>query len=97
MSLSNELKRLGKDIVKDAKKLAKPNKKTGRLEKSLDYDIVITNDDSFSVVIEEVYYGEYLNKKTDYMDKAIDKNLNRSIDKIVDTLLDDLLTDSINR
>ena len=91
MSVQDELNRLGKNIVKDAIKLAKPNKKTGTLERSLDYDTTIINGDKFSITIEEVHYGKYLNNKTNYMDKAIDKNTEEGISSIIEVQIDELL------
>lgn len=91
MSVQKELDRLGKAIVKDAIKLAKPNKKTGTLEKSLDYDTTYINNDKFSITIEEVHYGKYLNDKTNYMDKAIDKNIESGISSIIEVQIDELL------
>lgn len=90
MSIRKELDNLGKDIVKDAKKLAKPNKRTGTLERSFDYDVNIRNLDDMTVTIEEVYYGKFLNAHTHYMDKAIDRNLDKAIDKIAEALIDEL-------
>ena len=91
MSVQKELDRLGKNIVKDAIKLAKPNKKTGTLEKSLDYDTTIINGDKFSITIEEVHYGKYLNNKTNYMDKAIENNIESGIESIIEVQIDELL------
>lgn len=93
MSVQRELDRLGRRIIEDAKRLAKPNKKTGRLERSLNYDTVLTNDDNFTLVLEEVYYGKFLNNKTEFMDKAITRNLERGIDSIVDIQINELLKD----
>lgn len=86
-----ELDRLGRRIIEDAKTYARPNKKTGRLERSLRYNTVVTNEDTFTLVLEEVHYGKYLNNKTEYMDRAIDRNLDRGIDSIVDVQIDELL------
>lgn len=91
MSVQKELDRLGKAIVKDVIKFAKPNKKTGQLEKSLDYDTTIINGDKFSITIEEVHYGKYLNEKTNYMDKAIDSNISEGIQSIIEVQIDELL------
>lgn len=93
MSVQRELDRLGRNIIDDAKRLAKPNKKTGTLERSLSYDTVITNDDNFTLVLEEVYYGKFLNNKTEFMDKAIDRNLDRGLDSIIEIQIDELLKD----
>ena len=93
MSVQRELDRLGRRIIEDAKSYARPNKKTGRLERSLKYDTVLTNDDNFTLVLEEVYYGKYLNNKTEFMDKAIARNLERGIDSIVDIQINELLNE----
>lgn len=90
MTVQDELDRLGKDIIDDAKKNAKPNKKTGKLESSLNYKTSYINDDKFTLELEEVYYGQFLNNKTGFMDKAIDKNINKGIDSIVDTFLNNM-------
>lgn len=93
MSVQRELDKLGRAIINDAKKNASKNKKTGTLERSLSYDTVITNDDNFTLVLEEVYYGKFLNNKTEFMDKAIDRNLDRGIDSIIEIQIDELLKD----
>lgn len=93
MSVQRELDRLGRRIIEDAKSYARPNRKTGQLERSLNYDTVLTNDDNFTLVLEEVYYGKFLNNKTEFMDKAIDRNLDRGIDSIVEVQIDELLKD----
>lgn len=93
MSVQRELDKLGRRIIEDAKSYARPNKKTGTLERSLSYDTVITNDDNFTLVLEEVYYGKFLNNKTEFMDKAIDRNLDRGIDSIIEIQIDELLKD----
>lgn len=91
MSVKKELDRLGRNIIKDAKKNAAKNKKTGTLERSLNYDTVITNDDTFTLVIEEVHYGKYLNNKTEYMDRAIERNLDKGIESIITVQIDEFL------
>lgn len=93
MSVQRELDRLGRRIIEDAKTYARPNKKTGQLERSLSYDTAITNEDTFTLVLEEVHYGKYLNNKTEFMDKAINRNLERGIDSIVDVQINELLKD----
>lgn len=89
-TVQDELDKLGKDIIDDAKKNAKPNKKTGKLESSLNYKTSYINDDKFTLELEEVYYGQFLNNKTGFMDNAISKNLNKGIDSIVDTFLNNM-------
>lgn len=92
-SVQRELDRLGRRIIEDAKTYARPNKKTGRLDSSLRYDTTTTGDDRFTLILEEVYYGKYLNNKTGFMDRAIDKNINDGIDSIIDIMIDDLTGD----
>lgn len=91
MSIKNELDRLGKDIVKEARKNASKNKKTGKLDRSIDYKVDDSNLDEIKLTIEEAYYGKFLNDKTNYMDKAIETSLNRHLDNIVDEITDDIL------
>lgn len=93
MSVQDELNKLGRDIIKDAKSYARPNKKTGTLDKSLTYNTSIINDDKFSLLLQEVYYGEFLNNKTGFMDRAIDRNIDKGIDSIVDVQIDEILND----
>ena len=95
MDISKELNELGKSIVADAKKLARPNKKTGKLESSIDYTV-----EGDSVSISEESYGKFLNKKTKFMNKAVDKNLDKSIDKIANSIADNImeeLTKDLNK
>ena len=93
MSVQKELDRLGERIINDAKAYARPNKKTGQLERSLSYETTLTSEDNFTLVLEEVYYGKFLNNKTEFMDKAIRRNLDRGIDSIVDIQINELLKD----
>ena len=90
-SVKQELDRLGRNIIKDAKKNASKNRKTGTLERSLDYDTTYINNDKFSITIEEVHYGKYLNDKTNYMDKAISDNIDEGISSIIEVQIDELL------
>ncbi len=95
--VKKELEDLGKAIVKDAKKNALPNKDTGNLDRSLSYETVFISDDKFQIVINEKYYGKFLNsgtknfKGTHYMDKAIDKNLDKGIDSIIEAITGEIL------
>ena len=92
MSVQKELDRLGERIINDAKAYARPNRKTGTLERSFSYETTLTSEDNFTLVLEEVYYGKFLNNKTEFMDKAIRRNLNRGIDSIIEVQIDDILT-----
>lgn len=91
MSVKKELDNLGKAIVKDAIKFAKPNKKTGALEKSIDYDTTYINNDKFTLVLQEAYYGKYLDNKTGFMTRAIEKNIDAGIASIIEFQVDELL------
>lgn len=95
--LELELDNLGGKIVRDAKRNALPNKKTGKLDRSFKASSTIDSIDSFSVTISEQHYGVYLNNKTNYMDKAINSNIDNGIDKIVDTLADDIVASIIKK
>lgn len=93
-SIKKELDRLGRNIIDDAKKNASKNKKTGTLERSLNYDTDMINDDNFTLILEEVHYGKYLNNKTEFMNKAISKNLDRGINSIVDVQINKILNNN---
>ena len=93
MSIKNELDRLGKDIVKEARKNASKNKKTGKLDRSIDYKVDDSNLDEIKLTIEEAYYGKFLNDKTNYMDKAIESGISKHLDNIVDALIDEITED----
>lgn len=90
-SLQDELNNIGKNITNDARKGALKNKKTGALDKSFKYESSFISNDTFQLVINEKYYGEYLNKKTKYMDKAISSNLDKGIDSIVNIIVGEIL------
>jgi hypothetical protein len=97
MSIKNELDKLGNNIAKDAKSNASPNKKTGALDRSFGYETSFISDEKFNVVINEKYYGKFLNsghgsfKGTKYMDKAIQKNLDKGIEDIVNAITGEIL------
>lgn len=103
MSVKDELDELGKNIAKDAKKNALPNKKTGKLDRSIKYDYTFISNEKFQLVINEIYYGKYLNsghdsfKGTQYMDKAIDKNLNNGVNSITNAIVGDIMNDIKNK
>jgi hypothetical protein len=92
-TVKDELDKLGKDITADAKKNALPNKKTGQLDKSFSYDYTFINDEKFSLVINEKFYGKFLNNKTKYMDKAVEKNLTKGSDSIIDVMAGEFLNE----
>lgn len=92
-NIRSELKELGRKIANDAKRNALPNKRTGTLDRSIEYDYSYINGNKFSVIIREVYYGKYLNDKTSYLDRAISKNLDRGIEDIIDVQINELLKD----
>ena len=90
-TIKQELDNLGKKITADAKKNALPNKKTGNLDKSFSYETVFLSDEKFNLVINEKFYGQFLNKKTGYMDKAIEKNIDKGIEDIINTITGEIL------
>lgn len=97
IELDLALENLGGTIVRDAKRNALPNKKTGKLDRSFKSRTEIEDLGSFSVIINEQHYGVYLNHKTNYMDKAIDSNLEKGIDNIVDVLANELVASIIKK
>lgn len=91
MTVKDELDIIGRKITADARKGALKNKKTGALDRSFKYENSFISNDNFQLVINEKYYGEYLNKKTKYMDKAISSNLDKGIDSIVNIIAGEIL------
>lgn len=89
--IRKQLDNLGRRIIDDARKYAAPNKNTGKLDRSLNYTVDMSNIATFTINLNEAYYGKYLNNKTEFMDKAIRKNLDRGINNIVDSIVDDIL------
>lgn len=96
MGIERELDRLGRRIEKDAKRYALPNKKTGRLDKSIKYLVSRDGEDSFELTLSQMDYGKYLNAKTHYLDKAIDRNLDNGIDSIVDVVVEEITYEILN-
>lgn len=90
-SIQQELDNLGKNIVKDAKAGALPNKKTGQLDRSFNYEYTFSSNDKFNIVINQKYYGEYLNNKTHYMDNAIKNNLPNGVEDIINTIIGEIM------
>ena len=97
-SVQDELNNIGKKITADAKKNALPNKKTGALDKSFKYESSFISNDNFQLVINQKYYGVYLNsgngrgfEGTHYMDRAIASNLPKGIDSIVNIIVGEIL------
>lgn len=88
MSLNSELNKMGASIVKDAIKNAKPNKKTGRLERSIGYTV-----NGNTVSISEESYGKYLNNQTKFMDKAVNNNIDKGANAIANAVADDIIND----
>ena len=89
--LRDELNELGKNITADAKKNALPNKKTGALDRSFNYEYTFSSNDKFNIVINQKYYGEYLNNKTHYMDNAIKNNLPNGVEDIINTIIGEIM------
>ena len=90
-TVKEELDMLGRKITADAKRNALPNKRTGQLDKSFNYESSFISNDNFQLVINEKEYGQYLNKKTKYMDKAIKSNLDKGIDSIINIITGEIL------
>lgn len=96
MSVERELDKLGRNIARDAKKYARPNKKTGRLDKSIKYLVNDLGDEKFELTLSQMDYGKYLNAKTNYLDRAIDDNLDKGIDSIVEVQIEELTYEILN-
>ena len=94
--IEDELDKIGKAITNDARKGALKNKRTGALDRSFSYDYSYINNNKFTIVISEMFYGKYLNNKTKFMDKAISKNI-KNIDPIIDIMIDEMLDKIINK
>lgn len=96
-TVKGELDELGANIVRDAKRNAKPNKKTGKLDRSFSYETTFISDNNFNIVINEKYYGKFLNsghgsfKGTQYMDKAIKSNIDSGLESIINTIVGEIL------
>lgn len=91
MSINSALNSLGNDIVKSAIANAKPNKKTGKLERSISY-VVTENDTQSKVEILEENYGKFLNNKNNFMTKAVNTNLDKGSQRIAQAVADDIIT-----
>lgn len=65
-----ELDKLGKELEKKMKEYALPNKKTGRLDKSIKYDTYSVGKERFKLEIYTMYYGKYLNGRTGFFNRA---------------------------
>lgn len=92
-----ELDNIGGKIVRDAKRNALKNKKTGKLDRSFKASTEFNSIDDFSVIVSEQHYGVYLNAKTQFMDKAIKDNIENGINKIVDELANEIVNAIINK
>ncbi len=90
-SIKDELDELGRKITEDAKKYALPNKKTGALDKSFKYETNFISNEKFQIVINEKYYGVYLNNKTHYMDRALKENLPKGTESIINAITGEIL------
>jgi hypothetical protein len=95
--VKKELEALGKAIATDAKKNALPNKDTGALDRSINYEVAYISDEKFNISINEKYYGKFLNsghrsfKGTKYMDRAVEKNLSKGLDSIIEVMTGEIL------
>ena len=90
-SIREELDELGREITRVAKQGALKNKKTGALDKSFGYETVFISEEKFQIVINEKYYGKFLNNKTHYMDKAIEETVPKGVDNIIDTIVGEIM------
>lgn len=100
-TVQDDLDNLGKSIANDAKKNALPNKKTGKLDRSIKYQTSFISNDKFQIVINEKSYGKWLNDGhgsfagTLYMDKAVKSNIDKGINNIINTITGDILNNII--
>ena len=94
-TVKQELDRLGKAIVADATKTVPVL--TGALKASLKYNTNFISNDEFQIVINEKYYGEFVDQGTRYqkanpfMSNAINNNLPKGIDSIINVITGDIL------
>lgn len=74
--------------------------KTGKLKKSIKYDVVRSGD-SYSIVFEQIYYGYFLDQGTrqisarDFFQKHIDQQLDEYAFEIGEAYLEDKLDDEL--
>jgi len=92
-TIKDELDNIGSELTRKAKKYALPNKKTGALDRSFSYKTVFISNNKFQIVVNEKFYGKYLNAKTGYMDKAISETIPNGLDSIIDTIVGEILND----
>ena len=94
--IKSDLDELGKKIVDAAKKNAPV--KTGKLKASIDYSTTVSSNDSFTLTISELSYGQFVNSGTKkmkaqpFMTKAIEDNLDGGIQDITKTITEDILS-----
>lgn len=93
-TVKQQLDILGQKIVKEAKQLVKSDHyDTGQLYNSLKYVLNYTSDNSFKLVIQEMYYGKFVNGKdgsNGYMTKAIEDNIDKGIKDIIDVQINEI-------
>lgn len=89
-SVKKILKQYGAKIVWDLRKGARPNKKTGTLDKSISYKVSGKGTKN-QLLISQVYYGKYLNAHTGYIDKVANKRLEELADKVAEAYVEDIL------
>lgn len=92
-SVERTLKTYGRKIVWDLRKGARPNKKTGTLDKSISWKVDGRGKNKASLKISQVFYGKYLNAHTQYMDKVFDKRIPELTSEIIDDFTKDLFSD----
>lgn len=89
--LNQALENLGRNITTAAKNTV--TVKSGDLSDSINYSIQVQSDANFSVIIEELAYGEFINNRTGFMDRAIDSNLDTGVQEIEDAIITNILKD----
>lgn len=85
---------LGRKIINDYRRMLRRHNDSGKLYNSVNYS-VRTNGDTIELKITELEYGEYLNKRYNYLEPIITKEIDNSIDQIADDLVDEFL-DKLN-
>lgn len=96
-TVQQELDKLGKKIVKDAIAYPIPVD-TGALKKSLTYEFSFTNNDKFSLIFSQMFYGKYVDQGTSkmkarpYFSDAISKNVDKKgLEPIIRLQVEDIM------
>lgn len=97
-TVTQQLKILGNNITKDAKKIVKSKHyDTGQLYHSIKSSIDWTSPNKFTIVISQIYYGQYVEKMDNpgYMEEAIEENIDQGIEDIINVQVDSILEEFI--